>query len=106
MDPRLYFELHGEEMLRMRGMSKTEFAERMGVKKQNVNSLFQTKNIVTLKKAAEVLEMPLELLVSTPDAVEVEINGYLEVNGVMKKIKGKEDLMNIMAEINSHETLS
>ncbi len=103
MDSRLYFELHGEEMLRMKSMSKTEFAERMGVKKQNVNSLFQTKNIITLKKAAEVLDMPLELLVSTPESVEIEVNGYIEVNGEMKKIKGKEDLMAILTEINSLE---
>lgn len=104
MDSRLYFEIHGEEMLRIKGLSKTEFAERMGVKKQNVNALFQTKNIITLKKAADVLEMPLELLVSTPESTEVEINGYLEINGEMRKIKGKEDLMEVLTEINALET--
>ena len=91
-------------MLRIKGLSKTEFAERMGVKKQNVNALFQTKNIITLKKAADVLEMPLELLVSTPESTEVEINGYLEINGEMRKIKGKEDLMEVLTEINALET--
>lgn len=106
MDNRLYFELHGEELLRIKGMSKTEFAERMGVKKQNVNALFQTKNIVTLKKAAEVLEMPIELLVSTPESAEVEVIGYLEINGEMKKIKGKDDLLEIVTEITSKEPQS
>lgn len=104
MDSRLYFEIHGEEMLRIKGLSKTEFAERMGVKKQNVNALFQTKNIITLKKAADVLEIPLELLVSTPESTEVEINGYLEINGEMRKIKGKEDLVEVLTEINALET--
>lgn len=104
MDSRLYFEIHGEEMLRIKGLSKTEFAERMGVKKQNVNALFQTKNILTLKKAAEVLEMPLELLVSTPESSEIEVNGYIEINGEMRKIKGKEDLMGVLSDINTLET--
>ena len=103
MDSRLYFEIHGEEMLRVKGLSKTDFAERMGVKKQNVNALLQTKNILTLKKAAEVLEMPLELLVSTPESTEVEINGFLEINGEMRKIKGKDDLIEVLSEVNSLE---
>lgn len=103
MDSRLYFEIHGEEMLRVKGLSKTDFAERMGVKKQNVNALFQTKNILTIKKAAEVLEMPLELLVSTPESTEVEINGFLEINGEMRKIKGKDDLIEVLSEVNSLE---
>ena len=43
-----YFEVRGEELLRTLGITKTDFAEQMGIKKQNVKALFATKNIVIL----------------------------------------------------------
>ncbi len=43
----VYFEEKGAELLKIIGLSKTEFAKRMGIKKQNVNALFRTKNIET-----------------------------------------------------------
>ena len=103
MDTQLYIETHGEDILRAKGLSKTEFAEKMGIRKQNVNALFQTKNIITLKKAAEILDIPIDVLVSTSKTTDIEINGYLEINGEMRRIKGKEDLIAVLSEINSLE---
>ena len=56
-DESTYFEQHGDALLRRMGISKTEFAEKMGVKKQNVNALFTTKNIHVLQKAGHNLEI-------------------------------------------------
>ena len=39
------------------------FARRMGIRKQNVNILFKTKNLDTLFRAAKVLDVPLEMLI-------------------------------------------
>ena len=60
----IYFEEKGEELLKRAGLSKAEFARRMGIKKQNVNALFKTKNLETIHRAAEVFGVPFELLVS------------------------------------------
>ena len=63
-------------MLKRIGMSKTEFARRMGVRKQNVNTLFKTKNLETIYKASEVLEVPFGLLVGyveEPDLSKIPV---------------------------------
>ena len=99
MEGKLYFEVHGDEILRSKGISKTEFAEMMGIKKQNVNSLFQTKNIITLRRAAKVLDVPFELLISNADEPDIEINGYIEINGKMVKVKDRSDIVNLLSEL-------
>lgn len=61
---KLYLEEHGEELLKELGMTKAEFARRMGIHKQNVNSVLATKHIEIIRKIAEVLNVPFELLIS------------------------------------------
>lgn len=63
-EAKLYFEEWGEQLLRARGMTKAKFARRMGIHRQNVNHIFTTKSVLTLQKAAEVLGVPFELLIS------------------------------------------
>lgn len=72
----IYFEAKGEALLKRIGMSKTEFARRMGIRKQNVNTLFKTKNLETIYKASEVLEVPFGLLVGyveEPDLSKIPV---------------------------------
>lgn len=64
MSGKLYFEEHGEQLLKSCGISKAEFARRMGICKQNVNSIFSTKSVIVLRKVAQVLDVPFELLIS------------------------------------------
>ena len=64
----IYFEAKGEALLERIGMTKSEFARQMGIRKQNVKALFKTKNLETIYKAAEVMGVPFEMLV-----------GYVEV---------------------------
>ena len=59
----IYFEAKGESLLERIGMSKSEFARQMGIRKQNVKALFRSKNLETIYKAASVIGVPLELLV-------------------------------------------
>lgn len=63
----IYFEEKGLALLEQRGMTKSEFARRMGIQRQNVNVLFKTNNLEIIARAAEVLEVPLALLVSYVD---------------------------------------
>ena len=59
------------QLLEQRGMTKSEFARRMGIKRQNVNVLFQTNNIEIIARAADVLEVPLALLVGYVDEPDI-----------------------------------
>ena len=68
----IYFEEKGPELLEQRGMTKAEFARRMGILRQNVNVLFRTNNLEIISRAAEVLEVPLALLVGYVDESELE----------------------------------
>ena len=71
-----YFEEKGLALLEKKGISKAEFARRMGIQRQNVNILFKTKNFYTIQKAAQVLDVPFELLIgytSEPEIPPAEI---------------------------------
>lgn len=77
----IYFEAKGEELLGRIGMTKSEFARRMGIHRQNVGALFKTKNLNTIYKATHVLGVPFELLVGyveEPDLNEFPLVPYEE----------------------------
>ena len=63
----IYFEEKGAELLQRVGMTKSEFARRMGIQRQNVNVVFKTNNIEIIDRAAGVLDVPLALLISYVD---------------------------------------
>lgn len=74
----IYFEAKGEDLLEKIGMSKSEFARQMGIRKQNVKVLFKTKNLEIIRKAAKVMGVPFELLigyVEEPDLETFSMNG-------------------------------
>ena len=77
----IYFEEKGAELLQRVGMTKAEFARRMGIQRQNVNVVFKTNNIEIIERAAGVFDVPLALLVSyveEPDIYELPILGPFE----------------------------
>ena len=61
--PRIYFEEKGEDLLKKLGIPKTVFAQKMGIKKQNVKVLFKSKNLETIRRAADVMGVPFEFLI-------------------------------------------
>ena len=68
----IYFEEKGIELLCKLGVKKAEFARRMGIQRQNVNALFRTNNLEIIARAAEVLEVPLALLVGYVEEPELD----------------------------------
>ena len=99
-----FFEKNRDALLRRMGISKTEFAEKMGVKKQNVNALFATKNILLLKKAAQVLDVPLETLIADAQEQEdITINGFVEVNREVYRVRDKEELLRVLQAVEELE---
>ena len=85
------------EILAERGISKTQFADMMGVKKQNVNLLIDTNNIQKLEQIADVLGVQLtDLIVDDRQPPQDELNGFVEYNGEIHRIKTKSDLEKIL----------
>ena len=77
----IYFEANGEKLLERIGMTKSEFARQMGIRKQNVKALFRTKNLETIYKAAAVIGVPFEMLVGyveEPDLSEMPVAPIVE----------------------------
>lgn len=69
----IYFEAKGEALLEKIGISKSDFARQMGIRKQNVKALFRTKNIGIIYKAASVLGVPVEMLIGYVDELDYEM---------------------------------
>ena len=69
----IYFEAKGEALLERIGLSKSEFARRMGIRKQNVKALFKSKNLETIHKAAVVMGVPFELLVGYVEEPDLDL---------------------------------
>ena len=59
----IYFEEKGLLLLGNLGITKAEFARRMGIQRHNVNALFKSNNLEIIARAADVLDVPLALLV-------------------------------------------
>ena len=84
----IYFEAKGEALLERLGMSKSEFARRMGIRKQNVKALFKSKNLETIRKAAGVMGVPFEFLIGyieEPDLREIPFIPFEEDEGVISE---------------------
>lgn len=92
-----YFEAHAAEMLKEKHLTKAAFAEQMGVKAQNVNKVFETKNVCTLQKVAQVLDLPLDYIINGGKTTnETSIDGFVEVNGQTYRIRSKEDIEKVL----------
>ena len=88
-----------EELLRERGITTTQFAEMMGVAKQNVNLLLNTNNTQKMEKIAEVLGVKFTDLFVVDDQPQDELNGFVEYKGEIHRIKTKADLENLLKSI-------
>ena len=93
-------ELRIAEILQEKGISKTEFAEMMGIKKQNVNVLLETNNIKKLDEIATALGVDITDLWKD-NVSEPSINGFIEINGELFTIKSVEDYNRLYSMLNN-----
>lgn len=91
-----FFEENATELLNNAGLNKAKFAEKMGVARQNIQKVFETKNVFTLMKASEVLGVSLNHLISGEVQSENSVSGYIEANGTIHKVQSKQDLLNLI----------
>ena len=88
-----------EEILKERGITKTQFADMMGVAKQNVNLLLNTNNTQKMEKIAEVLGVKFTDLFVADDQPQDELNGFVVYKGEIHRIRTKAYLENILEYI-------
>lgn len=91
-----YLEEYGEDMLAAAGLSKVQFAEKVGIAPQNVKKLFATKNITTLAKVAEVLNVPLQILIYGQEQTTTDVHGCIYLDGKPHLIAKKEDIEELL----------
>lgn len=87
------------ELLVEKGISKTRFAEMMGVAKQNVNLLLSTNNIQKLEQIADVLGVEFSDLFVSDKPAEEAVNGFVEYRGEVFRIKSKTDLEELLKKM-------
>ena len=64
-----------EELLKEKGLSKAAFAEMIGVKRQNINSLLKNPTLESLERMAKTLDVQTwELFASKDEIMEKEKN--------------------------------
>ena len=85
-----------EEILKERGITKTQFADMMGVAKQNVNILLNTNNTQKMEKIAEVLGVKFTDLFVVDNQPQDELNGFVEYKGEIFRIRTKADLKSLL----------
>lgn len=81
-----------KEILKLRGMTMMDLAERLGINRVNLSSSINgNPTIATLEKIANILEVDLAELFAKP-IVENVVTGYLEYNGEIHKIGSISDV--------------
>lgn len=91
-----YFETHATDLLLNAGLTKAKFSEKIGVARQNVQKVFETKNVFTLIKASEILNVPLVTLIYGDTNPQTSIDGFVEINGTVHRIKDKKDIEGLL----------
>ena len=94
-----YFEVHGEELLTAAGLNKVQFAEKVGIAPQNVKKLFGTKNLATLIKVGEILNISLQVLVYGKEQTSTDVHGCIYVDGKPHLISRKEDIEELLKSL-------
>lgn len=91
-----------ERILHEKRISKTAFADMLGIKKQNVNGVLETRNLDKIQEIANVLGVDyLELITEKQEEQKPTINGFVEYNEKIYKIASREDLENLLQIIDN-----
>lgn len=89
-----------EHILREKRIKKSAFADMLGIKKQNVNGVLETKNLDKIQEIANTLGVDyLQLITDKDKTPKPTINGFVEYNEKIYKISSKEDLENLLQTI-------
>ena len=84
------------ELIEKKGLSKAEFAKRMGIVRQNLDAMLESKkkDINTVIKMSEILDVPLMEFLGFQ--TERSVYGCLYVNGKPVLVNSKEEIEELM----------
>lgn len=102
-----YLEKNIDVILKNAGLSKAQFAEKMGVARQNIDKTIATHKVFQLLKASEILSLSLEYLIHGEEpqlSTDPKLNGFIEYNDNIVKVECLSDLRKIVDDID-RETL-
>lgn len=88
-----------KEILKERGISVGEFAEKLGIERQNVYNIFTKPTWQRLEQCSEILNMPIVDLFEKPAS---EINGYVDYQGTVYRITNIQSFKNLSDIINTN----
>jgi transcriptional regulator with XRE-family HTH domain len=93
-----------KEILKLRGMTMIQLAEKLEINRVNLSSSINgNPTIATLEKIAKILEVDLSELFAKP-VVENIVTGYLEYNGEIHKIQDLSDLESFVEMVRKTST--
>ena len=81
-----------KEILRERGISVVEFADKLGIERQNVYNTFTKPTWQRLEQCSAILNIPISDLF---EKESTEINGYIEYKGAMYRISDLQSFQNL-----------
>ena len=89
------------ELISRKGMSKAEFAKRIGIERNNLDVCLNAKkkDINLVLKMAEALDLSLYDFLGLKEHETKEIYGCLYVKGIPILVNSKEEIINLLNEI-------
>ena len=89
-----------EVLLKKKGLTKTAFADLLGVPKQTVNSLMKNPTLATLERFAAALDVPVrELFAENEEAKGEELTALNQHKSDYYKATSVEELKKIISQI-------
>jgi transcriptional regulator with XRE-family HTH domain len=86
-----------EQILQEKRITKSAFADMLGIKKQNVNTILETRNLDKIQEIADILGVDyLDLITDKEEEQKPNLNGYVEYKEQVYKVSSKEDLENLL----------
>lgn len=89
-------------LVEQKGMSKAEFASKIGVMRQNLEYFFKSdkKDINTVIKIAETLGVPLLELIGYSQPERPSVYGCIWINGQGHVVEGKDKIEALLKSVN------
>ena len=97
-----YFSKNAKKLLKDKDLTQSEFCEKLGYKKSNWENIVKTNNIDMLSEIADVLDMSLEDIIGL-NKQKFNICGFIKVNDSLYEISNRDDIENVLKEIDGLE---
>lgn len=90
-----------KELIAQKGLTFSQFANELGLKKQNLNACLETqkKDINLVIRMADVLGMSLYDFIGIPEPGEKEVYGCLYVKGKPVLVNSKEEIIELLRRL-------